>query len=99
LLHDLLAHPHRHLPTSPSALRVKVWRALKATHCATLREGVYILPAQAGTAAAFPALEATIRDAGASAHLLQAPARDAAQEAAFLALFDRSQAMPSSCRP
>lgn len=80
------------LPTSPSALRVKVWRALKATHCATLREGVYILPAQAGTAAAFPALEATIRDAGASAHLLQAPARDAAQEAAFLALFDRSQA-------
>ena len=45
---------------------------------------------QAGTAAAFPALEATIRDAGASAHLLQAPARDAAQEAAFLALFDRT---------
>ncbi|WP_374586695.1 chromate resistance protein ChrB domain-containing protein [Ideonella dechloratans] len=80
------------LPTSPSALRVKVWRALKATHCATLREGVYILPAQAATAAAFPALEATIRDAGASAHLLQAPARDAAQETTFLALFDRSQA-------
>ena len=46
-----------------------MWRALKATHCATLREGVYILPAQAGTAAAFPALEATIRDAGACAAL------------------------------
>ncbi|PXW95214.1 hypothetical protein C7444_11059 [Sphaerotilus hippei] len=78
------------LPTSPSGLRVKVWRALKATHCATLREGVYILPLQAGSAAAFPALEATIRAAGAQAHLLEVPARDEAQEAVFRALFDRT---------
>lgn len=35
------------LPTAPSGLRVRIWRTLKATHCATLREGVYLLPASA----------------------------------------------------
>lgn len=79
------------LPTSPSGLRVKVWRALKATHCATLREGVYLLPAQAATATAFPTLDATIREAGADSYLLEVPARDAVQEAAFRALFDRGE--------
>ena len=39
------------LPTSPSGLRVRIWRALKATGCATLREGVYILPTTAASAA------------------------------------------------
>ena len=79
------------LPTSPSGLRVKVWRALKATHCATLREGVYILPAHAPGAAAFPGLDATIREAGADAYLLELPARDAAQDEVFRALFDRRE--------
>lgn len=78
------------LPTSPSALRVKVWRALKATHCATLREGVYILPASAASAQAFPDLDRVIREAGAESHLLTVPARDAAQDQVFRALFDRS---------
>jgi len=32
------------LPTSPSGLRVRVWRALKATGAGTLREVVYVLP-------------------------------------------------------
>ena len=36
------------LPTHPSALRVRVWRALKATGAGSLREGVYVLPASAG---------------------------------------------------
>lgn len=79
------------LPTAPSGLRVKVWRALKATHCATLREGVYILPAHAPTAAALEALGATIREAGADAHLLAVPPRDDAQDTAFRALFDRGE--------
>ncbi len=79
------------LPTAPSGLRVRVWRSLKATHCATLREGVYILPAHAQTASAFPALDITIREAGAESYLLEVPARDAAQEATFRALFDRSE--------
>lgn len=79
------------LPTQPSGLRVKVWRALKATGAASLREGVYVLPEQAPSAQALWALERTITEAGADAHLLVVSARDAAQEQAFRALFDRSE--------
>ena len=78
------------LPTKPSALRVRVWRALKATGAGTLREGVYLLPAQAPAAQALQALERTITEAGAEAHLLAVAARDEAQDAAFRAHFDRS---------
>lgn len=79
------------LPTQPSALRVRVWRALKATGAGTLREGVYLLPESAPTAAALVGLEKTIAEAGAGAHLLRVPARDDAQEQAFRAHFDRSE--------
>jgi hypothetical protein len=79
------------LPTAPSALRVRVWRALKATAAGTLREGVYILPEAAPTASALWDIERTIAEAGADAHMLVVPARDAAQERAFRALFDRSE--------
>ena len=79
------------LPTSPSGLRVRIWRALKATGCATLREGVYILPASASTADALRALEPAIHEGGADAHLLTLQARDAKQEKTFRALFDRSE--------
>ena len=79
------------LPTSPSGLRVRIWRALKATGCATLREGVYILPAAAAVAGDLWAIEKAIREGGADAHMLQLQARDAAQQKRFRALFDRSE--------
>ncbi|MGR4868508.1 chromate resistance protein ChrB domain-containing protein [Variovorax sp. LARHSF232] len=79
------------LPTSPSGLRVRIWRSLKATGCATLRDGVYILPAQAPTAPWLWRIEQAIREGGAEAHMLEVKARDAAQEAQFLALFDRAE--------
>ncbi|MBA3478366.1 MAG: chromate resistance protein [Lautropia sp.] len=79
------------LPTSPSALRVRVWRALKATGCGALRDGVYLLPATAPTADALWTIERTIRDGGAEAHVLVVTARDDAQEAGFKALFDRTE--------
>jgi len=78
------------LPTHPSALRVRVWRALKATGAGALREGVYLLPEAAPSAPALRDIEKTIADAGADAHLLVVTARDAAQERAFRARFDRS---------
>jgi hypothetical protein len=78
------------LPTSPSALRVRVWRALKATGCGALRDGVYLLPATAPTAQGLWDIEKTIRKAGAEAHMLVVNARDAAQEQEFQGLFDRS---------
>lgn len=78
------------LPTNPSGLRVRVWRALKATGAGTLREGVYVLPAEVPSAQALRDLAGTIANAGADAHLLELRARDEAQELDFRALFDRS---------
>lgn len=78
------------LPTRPSGLRVRVWRALKATGAGTLREGVYVLPDHAPGAKTLRELAQTIAEAGADAHLLVVQARDDAQEQAFRALFDRS---------
>jgi hypothetical protein len=78
------------LPTSPSGLRVRVWRSLKATGAGTLREGVYVLPEHASTASTLWTLERTIAEAGADCHLLVVAARDGAQEQSFQALFDRT---------
>ena len=78
------------LPTHPSALRVRVWRALKATGAGALREGVYILPSSAPSAPALWNLERSIAQAGADAHMLVVTARDSTQEDTFRALFDRS---------
>ena len=79
------------LPASPSALRVRIWRSLKTTGCAALRDGVYILPAAAATAPAFRSIEKVILDGGTDAHMLALTARDAAQEKRFTDLFDRSE--------
>ncbi len=79
------------LPTQPSGLRVRVWRALKATAAGTLREGVYVLPASAPSAQELRSLARTISEAGAEAHLLELQARDEAQELTFRSLFDRSE--------
>lgn len=78
------------LPTQPAAVRLRVWRALKALGCAVLRDGAYLLPlAQA------PALEAVatqVQEHGGTASVLQLSPRDAAQERELLARFDRSDA-------
>ncbi|MEI7536087.1 MAG: chromate resistance protein ChrB domain-containing protein [Comamonadaceae bacterium] len=79
------------LPTRPSALRVRVWRALKATGAGTLREGVYLLPSDAPTAQALWDMEHLIQESRVDAHMLVVDARDKTQEMAFRALFDRSE--------
>lgn len=79
------------LPTNPSGLRVRVWRALKATGAGILREGVYVLPEHAASARTLRDIERTIAEAGADAHLLVVQSRDAAQERSLRALFDRSE--------
>lgn len=80
------------LPTQPSALRVRVWRALKATGAGTLRDGVYLLPVHAPGAGVLRELAATMADHGATAHLLEVRAASDAQEAVFRHLVDRSEA-------
>jgi hypothetical protein len=78
------------LPTQPSAVRVRTWRALKSLGCAALRDGAYLLPqAQEGT---FEPLVSDVREHGGSAMVLRLTARDDAHEKELVALFDRSDA-------
>jgi hypothetical protein len=78
------------LPTSPSAVRVRIWRAMKASGCGALRDGVYLLPDRPDCAHVFDGLGEEVRQAAGEATLLELAARDAEQQAQFEALFDRS---------
>ncbi len=78
------------LPTQPSAVRLRIWRALKALGCAALRDGAYVLPLDQA-----PALEALAEQAqehGGSASVLQLSPRDEAQKRELMAQFDRGEA-------
>ena len=48
------------LPTQPNAVRVRIWRALKALGCAALRDGAYLLPTD--QQAVFEPLAQEVRD-------------------------------------
>lgn len=78
------------LPTQPSAVRVRVWRALKAMGCAALRDGAYLLPE--AQQALFDPLADEVREHGGSAMVLRLDATGEAQRAELLALFDRGEA-------
>ena len=68
------------LPTSPSAVRVRVWRALKSSGCGALRDGVYLLPESPDCARVFEGLAQEVRQADGEATLLAFAARDAEQQ-------------------
>jgi hypothetical protein len=68
---------------------MRVWRELKALGCATLRDGVYLLPDAPEHAQALDAVAAAVLAAKGAAELFQLSARDPAQDAALRALFDR----------
>ncbi len=76
------------LPTQPNAVRLRLWRALKALGCAALRDGAYLLPE--AQAAALDALADQARAHGGSAQVLAMAPRDDAQCDEILGLFDRS---------
>lgn len=78
------------LPTQPSAVRLRVWRALKTLGCGSLRDGVYVLPA--AHAALFDPLVAEVRSHGGQASVFELSTRDPAQRAEVHALFDRTEA-------
>lgn len=78
------------LPTSPSAVRVRTWRALKASGSGALRDGVYLLPDRPECARVFVDLAEAVREAGGEAHVIGFAASDAAQQASFVRLLDRS---------
>jgi len=76
------------LPTQPTAVRVRLWRALKALGCAALRDGAYLLPQ--AQEALFRPLADEARDNGGTAMVLRLMAVDEAQHGELLDLFDRS---------
>jgi hypothetical protein len=79
------------LPTTPSAVRVRTWRALKAAGCGALRDGVYLLPARPDYARLLEELAETVRLADGVATILEFAARDDEQQVQFQRLFDRSE--------
>jgi len=78
------------LPTSQASARMRIWRALKAAGCGVLRDGVYLLPDSAAFRSVLEAQAEDIRSEGGMSQVVVFTANDQAQEAAFAALFDRS---------
>lgn len=79
------------LPTRQSAGRMRVWRALRALGCATLRDGVYLLPESEAHAAALSGVAEEVRRVEGGAELFLLTGRDEPQRARLVALFDRSE--------
>ncbi len=79
------------LPTRNATARMRIWRALKQAGCATLRDGVYLLPAGAAAQRAFEAQAQEILAAGGSAHLLPLQVTEAEKDEQFRRLFDRAE--------
>jgi hypothetical protein len=78
------------LPTQPSAVRLRIWRALKTLGCGSMRDGVHVLPVS--RKALFDPLVTEVRAHGGQASVLELSASDEAQRADILALFDRTDA-------
>ena len=74
------------------AVRMRVWRALKALGTAVLRDGVYLLPNRDEFVAALQAQCEEVTASGGSAQVLEVNARDERRESEFRQLFDRTAA-------
>ena len=77
------------LPTRQSAGRMRIWRALRALGCATLRDGVYLLPDSAEHAASLAQIAENVLEVQGTVDLYRLVGRDEAQQAELVALFDR----------
>ncbi len=69
---------------------MRIWRTVKTLGCAALRDGTYLLPAQAEQAAQLQTLADDALQEGGQAWLLHVRAQDMAEQAAYQALFDRT---------
>lgn len=78
------------LPTGNSTLRMRVWRAVKNTGSAVLRDGVYVLPVDAPPAAALAEAESAVKAAGGFAMSVELNLKTPAQLEHVRGLFDRS---------
>lgn len=76
------------LPTNNTATRMRVWRAVKASGAAALRDGVYLLPDRDSCRADFNAVVSDVQSAGGIVYLLSVEDADGCE---FPAFFDRSE--------
>lgn len=79
------------LPTSGATARMRLWRAVKALGCASLRDGAYLLPCTNNHPAALADLAAQTNGEGGQAWVVDVTARSAGDQAAFQALFSRAE--------
>jgi len=79
------------LPTGNSALRMRVWRALKGSGCGVLRDGVYLLPAETPRSAALAEAELEVKAAGGFAMTVELNLKTSAQLEHVRRLFDRGE--------
>ncbi len=78
------------LPTRDSTVRMRVWRALKESGCAVLRDGVYVLPVGSARAAVLAEMESEVRSAGGFAMTAELRLAKDEHRARLRQLFDRS---------
>lgn len=75
------------LPSENTAVRQRLWRALRAAGAGVLRDGVYLMPDRPACGETLDSLTTTVRDHGGQAHLLRVAASNHDD---FSHLFDRS---------
>lgn len=75
------------LPTENATERQRIWRALKASGAAVLRDGIYLMPERPDCRIALDRLAGAVRDAGGMAHVMRIEEPVGTD---FTALFDRS---------
>lgn len=78
------------LPAKASAGRMRIWRGLRALGCASLRDGVYLLPEIADNAKALERIAVEVRSVQGTADIYRLGGRDPAQQAYLLELFERT---------
>ncbi len=75
------------LPTENATVRMRAWRALKASGSAVLRDGVYLMPEFDTCRATLEAVATDVQAAGGTAYVIRIEEPEGAN---FAALFDRS---------
>jgi len=78
------------MPARNSTLRMRAWRALKEAGCGVLRDGLYLLPAEAAGGGALEKIESEIRVDGGFAMRVELRPKTADQLGQIRSLFDRS---------
>jgi hypothetical protein len=78
------------LPGGNQTLRMRIWRALKAAGAGSLRDGVYLLPKSDAAKRVFSEQSRELEAGAGSAHVVVFTSDSPDQQAALLALFDRT---------